>query len=112
YPDFFNTHTAINTLHAANGCAVNINVSPTLVTFQSAHDIVLHPGFTAYNGCNFQAIINPCSVNALLKTASVSSSGSSGARPPVVPESLNTNSSGDEFEISASPNPADEFVDV
>ena len=113
YPDlFFNTQTSINTLDAANGCAVNINVSPTLVTFQSAHDIVLYPGFTAYQGCNFQAIINPCSVNSLLKTAQVASSTSSNARPPVIPGSLNASSGGDEFEISALPNPAEEFVDV
>lgn len=112
YPDFFNTHTAINLLTAANGCAVNINPSGILVTFQSAHDIVLYPGFTAYNGCNFQAIINPCSTNSILKLASGSSSTSSNVNPPFIPGEDNGMMNGDEFKITASPNPAVEFVEI
>jgi hypothetical protein len=110
YPDLLNTHTAINTLTAGSNCAVSINPSSILVTFQSAHDIILEPGFTAYSGCNFDAFINPCSVNSLLKTGSFSPPATN-ARPPVAP-GLDAKSDIVEFELSASPNPADEFVDV
>lgn len=71
YPMVNNNYlSAINILHVSGNCNVDINPSATQVTFTSAHDVILHPGFTAWDGSNFIANINPCHINNLTRIAS------------------------------------------
>jgi Zn-dependent metalloprotease len=52
---------AISTLTAANGCSTTITPGSTTVYFTARDKVILFPGFTAQNGSNFTAYLEPCS---------------------------------------------------
>jgi Zn-dependent metalloprotease len=52
---------AISTVNGGNGCTTTITASSTTVYFTGRDKVILSPGFTAVNGSNFVAYLEPCS---------------------------------------------------
>ncbi len=61
YPSTGTFVQAISTLTAGNGCSSTVTSSSTAVTFTARDKVLLEPGFTAVNGSNFVAYLEPCS---------------------------------------------------
>ena len=52
---------AISEVNGGNGCSTTITASSTTVYFTGRDKVILSPGFTAVNGSNFVAYLEPCS---------------------------------------------------
>ncbi len=52
---------AISVTYGGNGCTTTITPSATTVYFMARDKVILYPGFTAQNGSNFVAYLEPCS---------------------------------------------------
>lgn len=98
---------AISTLTAANGCTTTITPGSSTVYFSARDTVILYPGFTATNGSNFVAYLEPCSsTNWLTAPKIIMSDAEKGLKtqvayqPSTLKESLITNEL-----ISVTPNP-------
>lgn len=76
---------AISQLTAANGCAVEITPSATTVYFTARDQVILYPGFTATEGSNFVAYLEPCSSTRWISSGSASPVTRSDAEKGLLP---------------------------
>lgn len=58
----------ISSVTGGNGCTTTITASSTTVYFAARDKVLLEPGFTAVNGSNFVAYLEPCSSTRWLNT--------------------------------------------
>ncbi len=101
----------ISTVNGGNGCTTTITASSTTVYFSSRDKVILSPGFTAVNGSNFVAYLEPCSSTRWLTNSEpVLSDAEKGIREPVLqnafvsPKSAMTNENANQ-DVIVTPNP-------
>lgn len=75
---------AISVVYGGNGCTTTITPSTSTVYFAARDQVILRPGFTAQNGSNFVAYLEPCSSTRWLKEPElIKSDPEKGIRTPV-----------------------------
>ncbi len=98
---------AIENVIAASTCTNTITASSSTVTFTASQNVILEPGFTALNGSNFIAYIEPCSITMYRTGSDMMSDAERNGGGQTILNSFSSPSL-----ISVFPNPASDFITV
>ncbi len=115
YPSSGSFIQAISQLTASNGCITEITPSSTTVYFTARDQVILYPGFRAYEGSKFVAYLDPCSSTQLMASSpGVLSDAEKGlpSTPKLKEQSIAIPSEITSNRIVAAPNPFHSAFDL